>query len=140
MDVAAPQVGPIVGKHGYTVRANVSLDDLESAPYGLLIIPGGKAPETVRLSGKAIEVAREMMASDRIVAAICHGAQLLMSAGVLEGRRATCWQGIRDDLMNAGADYADEEVVVDGNLITSRCPSDLPWFCGEIIRAARILD
>ena len=140
VDVAAPQVGPIAGKHGYSVRANVSFDDLTSDPYDLLIIPGGKAPETVRLSDRAVAVAREMMAADKIVAAICHGAQLLMSAGVLDGRRATCWQGIRDDLRNAGADYADEEVVVDGSLITSRCPSDLPWFCGEIVRAVRNLD
>jgi protease I len=73
-----------------------------------------------------------MVQADKTVAAICHGAQVLISAGVMEGRRATCWQGVKDDLIAAGAEYADQEVVVDGSLITSRCPSDLPAFSREI--------
>ena len=77
---------------------------------------------------QAVDVTRVMCEAGKVVAAICHGPQVLISAGVLQGRRATCYVGIRDDVKLAGADYVDEEVVVDGNLVTSRTPDDLPAF------------
>ena len=99
---------------------------VEASDYDILILPGGKAPETIRLLPVAVKITQEMMKSGKPVAAICHGAQILISAQVLKGRKATCWKGIRDDLIAAGGQYEDEEVVVDGNLITSRarriCP------------------
>lgn len=135
VDIAAPATGEFTGKHGYTAEANMDFGDLRPDDYALLVLPGGKAPETVRLDDSAVRVTREMMDAGKPVASICHGAQVLISADVLEGRKATCWQGIRDDLRAAGADYRDKEVVVDDNLITSRFPGDLPAFCRELMRA-----
>jgi protease I len=137
VDVAAPARGSVTGKHGYALEANLAFADVDADAYDLLVIPGGRGPEKVRLDDKAVAVARRMLESGKVVAAICHGGQVLISAGVLKGKRATCWMGIRDDLKAAGAKYADEEVVVDGKLITSRCPSDLPAFCREILKALK---
>ncbi|MFW6107171.1 MAG: type 1 glutamine amidotransferase domain-containing protein [bacterium] len=135
VDIAAPEARTVTGKHGYTVDANMAFADVDAEAYDLLVLPGGKGPETVRLDQNAVRVARQMLQADKVVAAICHGPQVLVSAGGLEGRRATCWAGIRDDVRAAGADYEDREVVVDQKLITSRCPSDLPAFCREILAA-----
>jgi protease I len=137
VDVAGPEVGTVTGKHGYTAEVDMTFAEVNAsdAQYDLLVLPGGKAPETVRLDEDAVEITRQMVNDGKVVAAICHGAQTLISAGVVKAKRATCWQGIRDDLKMAGADFADEEVVVDGNLITSRCPPDLPAFSREIFRA-----
>jgi protease I len=134
-DVAAAQPGTLVGKHGYEIDPDLTFGDVDPDDYGLLIIPGGKAPERMRLNDAAVSVTRRMFEAGKVVAAICHGAQVLISAGVLSGVRATCYEGIRDDVKAAGADYSDEEVVVDGHLITSRCPSDLPAFCREMMKA-----
>ncbi len=136
VDVAAAQTGPVTGKHGYTVEANLSFSDLDPAQYDLLVLPGGKAPEAVRLDEGAVALTRAMMEAGKPVAAICHGAQVLISAGVLQGRKATCWPAIRDDVKAAGAQYEDAEVVVDKNLVTSRSPADLPAFCRELLKAA----
>jgi protease I len=133
--IAGPEVGTITGKHGYSVDTDITFGDVDAGEYDLLVLPGGKAPETVRLDEDAVNATRRMMEDGKVVAAICHGAQTLISADVLEGRRATCYEGVRDDLKQAGADYADEEVVVDGNLITSRFPPDLPAFSREIFKA-----
>jgi protease I len=133
VDVAGPARGTCTGKHGYTFDANLSFEQVNHANYTVLIIPGGKASEEIRLQDKAVALTREMVNSGRIVGAVCHGAQLLISAGVLKQRKATCWKGIRDDLIAAGADYLDREVVVDDRLVTSRCPQDLPAFCREIL-------
>ena len=84
-----------------------------------------------------MKIARSMLDAGKTVAAVCHGIQTLISADVLRGRRATCWPGIRDDAKAAGAEYLDQEVVVDGNLVTSRCPEDLPAFCREMFAVAR---
>ncbi|MEF8787762.1 MAG: type 1 glutamine amidotransferase domain-containing protein [Planctomycetota bacterium] len=135
VDIAAPETGEFAGKHDYTAEANLDFGDIDAADYDMLVLPGGKGPETVRLDDSAVRVTREMMEAGKPIASICHGAQVLISAGVLEGRKATCWQGIRDDLKAAGADYRDREVVVDDNLITSRFPGDLPAFCREMMRA-----
>ncbi len=128
VDIAAPAPGPVVGKHGYEVEAGLAFADARAGAYDLLVLPGGKAPETIRRHSQAVELTRAMFEAGKVVAAICHGPQVLISAGVLEGRNATCYAGIRDDLKLAGANYSDEEVVVDGNLVTSRTPDDLPAF------------
>ena len=134
VDIAAPDTGTVTGKHGYDVEAGLSFDDIQADGYDALILPGGSAPETVRLHEKAVAVTREFMDAEKPVAAICHGAQTLISARVLDGRAATCYKSVRDDLKLAGADYRDAEVVVDGNLVTSRCPADLPAFCRELMK------
>ncbi|MFZ3169386.1 MAG: DJ-1/PfpI family protein [Candidatus Methanoperedens sp.] len=95
---------------------------------------GGKAPEKVRLEEKALEIARHFFRENKLVGVICHGGQTLISAGVMEGRKATCYIGIRDDIKCAGALYEDKEVVVDGNLITSRHPRDLYAFGRELVK------
>lgn len=135
VDVAGPEPGTVTGKHGYTAEIEQNFSSVDADSYDLLVLPGGKAPETVRLNDDALTITETILENGKVVGAICHGAQVLISAGVLDGRRATCWQGIRDDLKIAGAAYVDEEVAVDGNLITSRCPSDLPAFSREIFKA-----
>ncbi|NLX06560.1 MAG: type 1 glutamine amidotransferase [Phycisphaerae bacterium] len=138
VDVAAPEAGTITGKHGYTFDVKLSMSAMKHDDYDLLILPGGKAPETVRHHPNATAAAKTMLQNGKVVAAICHGAQTLISAKVLKGRTATCWQGIRDDIKAAGAKYVDEEVVVDDNLITSRSPDDLPAFCREIFKQVQV--
>ncbi len=135
VDVAAPEAGPIAGKHGYSVEANLAFADVKPNEYDLLVLPGGKGPETVRLDKNAVDATRRMLETGKLVAAICHGAQVLISAGVIYGRTATCYKGVRDDLKAAGAEYVDREVVVDDNLITSRVPGDLPAFSRQIFKA-----
>ncbi len=122
------------GKTGYICRPDVSVKDLRVDEIDGLVIPGGYCPEKLRTYPEAVNLVREAFSRGRVVAAICHGPQLLISAGVLKGRRATGYRGIWDDLRNAGALVVDEPVVVDGNLITSRTPDDLPEFGRELVR------
>lgn len=129
VDVAGPDSSvPVAGKHGYTFTPGLGFDAVAAAHYDALVVPGGKGPETVRLNENIVQVTRDLVEADKPVAAICHGLQVLISAQVLQARQATCWQGIRDDIKTAGAEYEDAEVVVDKHLVTSRCPSDLPAF------------
>ncbi len=134
VDVASMRRGKIKGKHGYEVEVNRELDDIDPKDYGILIIPGGKAPEKLRREGAAIEIVKSFFLKRKPVAAICHGPLLLVTAGVLKGRRATCYKSISAELEEAGAFYQDKAVVVDENLITSRQPSDLPKFLREIMK------
>ena len=122
-------------KKGYPVVADKSLDQVSAADFDALIVPGGWAPDTLRQDERVLKLVREMDRAGKVVAAICHAGWVLCSADILRGRKATCFKAIKDDLINAGARYSDEEVVVDGNLITSRVPSDLPAFCREIVNA-----
>ncbi|MEK6977748.1 MAG: type 1 glutamine amidotransferase domain-containing protein [Candidatus Hydrothermarchaeota archaeon] len=131
--VASHRKGKITGKHGYEVAAEMPFERVTAEEYDALIIPGGRAPESVRLSEAALGIVRHFFEARKPVASICHGIQVLISAGVVKGRKATCWKGVRDDLKAAGGIYKDEEVVVDGNLITSRFPDDLPAFCRALV-------
>lgn len=133
VDVASMRDGEITGKHGYTFKANLSFANVSPGDYDVLVIPGGKAPERVRLSKKALGIVKHFFEEDKPVASICHGAQVLISAKVVKDREATAYIGIQDDLRAAGAKVSDTEVVVDGNLITSRHPGDLPAFNRELI-------
>ncbi len=134
VDVASPAGGTLRGKHGYEVKADRSLDETNPDDYGLLVLPGGKAPELVREEPAALEICRRFFAGNKPVAAICHGPQTLVSAGLLKGRRATCYRTVADELKEAGALYEDKPVVVDGNLVTSRQPGDLPDFMREMMK------
>lgn len=132
--VASLKRGTITGKHGYEVAVDITIVEVNPDHYAILILPGGKAPAVVRKEPKALEIARSFFAANKPVAAICHGPQILISAGLLKGRRATCYLSVADELKEAGALYEDQEVVVDGNLVTSRQPSDLPAFMRETMK------
>jgi protease I len=136
--VASMSSGAITGKHGYEVAVDKTLNEVNPDDYAILILPGGNAPEAVRKESKALEIARSFFAHGKPVAAICHGPQTLISAGLLEGRRATCYSSVADELKAAGALYEDREVVVDANLVTSRQPKDLPAFMRETMKQLRI--
>lgn len=140
VDIASIHKGKIKGKRGYEVEATKSLKEVNADDYDILILPGGKAPEAVRKQKEAIEIARHFFKKNKPVAAICHGPQTLISAELLKGRHATCYKTVSDELKESGAVYEDKEVVVDGNLITSRQPSDLPAFLREIIKKIRQAD
>ncbi len=122
-------------KHGYPVEVNKEAKEIDVSKYDGIIIPGGYAPDLMRRYPEMVRIVREAHQEGKVVAAICHAGWMLASAGFLNGKRVTGFFSIKDDLMNAGANYVDEEVIVDGNLITSRKPGDLPAFCREIIQA-----
>ena len=122
-------------KHGYPVTPNVEAEKASAADFDAVIIPGGYAPDRMRRHKAMVDLVRDMFAGGKVVAAICHGGWMLVSADVLRGKKATCFFSIKDDVVNAGAKYEDREVVRDGNLVTSRKPDDLPAFCRTIIQA-----
>jgi len=126
--VAAKAGETYTSKHGYPIKSDVAYDDVH-ADFDGVIVPGGYAPDIIRRYPPANRFVREMNKAGKLVAAICHGPWVLCSADMLQGRRATCFFAIKDDVVHAGAKYEDAEVVVDGNLVTSRKPEDLPAFC-----------
>jgi protease I len=134
IDVASMKKGAFRGKHGYDVEAEKNLDEINPEDYDILVLPGGKAPEAVRKEKKALDIARYFFDRNKPVAAICHGPQTLISAGLMKGRHATCYKSVAPEMKAAGALYEDSEVVVDGNLITSRQPSDLPAFMKAMMK------
>lgn len=131
VDIASMRKGKIRGKRGYEVEVDKTLEEVRSRDYDLLILPGGKAPEAIRKEEEAVKIAKDFFEENKPVSAICHGPQLLVTAGLLKGRHATCSKSVAEELKDAGAIYEDREVIVDGNLITSRQPSDLPAFLRE---------
>ncbi len=116
-------------------KADLKTSEIEPSKLDACIIPGGYSPDKLRLDGSTLNLVRELIRAGKVVAAICHGPQVLISANVVKGRRLTSAKQVRDDLINAGAEWVDEAVVVDGNLITSRYPRDLPGFVEAIERA-----
>jgi protease I len=132
VDIAAPQKGLITGKHGHKASAGLGLDAVRPENYDLLLLPGGKAPASLRKDPEAVAIAGQFLQANKPVAAICHGPLLLIPTGLLRGRSATCYRGMRQELEAAGVQYQDREVVVDGNLITSRRPADIPAFMRAI--------
>ena len=123
------------GKKGYPVTVDVQITDLNAKDFDAVVIPGGYAPDHMRRSEELLAFVREIHDQGKTVAAICHAPWVAVSAGILKGRRVTCVPAIKDDVMNAGAEYVDEPVVVDGNLVTSRRPDDLPVFLPAVIDA-----
>lgn len=127
--------GRIEGKKGAALESTETFRTVGPDDFDMLLIPGGGSPENLRIDDDAVRFVRDFTNSGKPVAAICHGAQLLISAKVLEGRRLTAVNKIRDDITNAGGRYVDEPLVVDGNLITSRVPGDIPVFNEAIVKA-----
>ena len=128
----------IKGKHGYEVTVDKTLDEVNPDDYAILVLPGGAAPAVVRKEPKALEITRNFFSRNKPVVAICHGPQILISAGLLQGRRATCYRSVIDELIEAGALHEDLEVVVDANLVTSRQPADLPAFMRETMKQLKM--
>ncbi len=133
--LVGPEAGKIYrSKEGYPATAELSIVRAKVKDFAGVVIPGGYAPDILRRYPAVNRFVRDMDRDGKVVAAICHAAWVLVSAGILKGKKATCFSAVRDDLVNAGAAFLDREVVVDGNLITSRNPGDLPAFCREMIR------
>jgi protease I len=120
-------------KHGYPVTVDVQAEQVKAVEFDAVIVPGGYAPDMMRRHPAMVALVREASQQGKVVAAICHAGWMLVSAGILKGRKATSFFSIKDDLVAAGVDWQDAEVVVDGNLITSRNPNDLPAFCRAIV-------
>jgi protease I len=123
------------GKRGYPLTVDASVDELSSASFDGLVIPGGYAPDVMRRSAKLLQLTREIYQAGKPVAFICHAGWVPISAGIVRGRRGTSVGAIKDDLVNAGLIWEDSPVVVDGNLISSRTPADLPQFMRALIGA-----
>ncbi len=125
--------GSVAGKKGATLEATATFGDVKPDDFDMLVIPGGGAPENLRINDAAVSWTKAFFETGKPVGAICHGAQLLISARVLPGRTLTAVNKIRDDITNAGGLYIDEALVVDGTLISSRVPGDLPVFNKELV-------
>ena len=134
VDVASAARGSIRGVHCYEIPVARTFAEVDPSGYVALVLPGGKAPAAIRNDHHAQSIARAFFDLGKPVAAICHGPQTLISAGLVGGRRATCYRTVAQEMKDAGALYEDVEVVVDGNLITSRHPADLPAFLRELMR------
>ena len=120
VDIATPDGIECFGKYGVPARGNVDTKDLKVEDYDIVVLPGGfEAPDRLRLRKEVLEFVKKMYENGKLVAAICHGPWICISAGILKGKRATAFISIADDVRNAGAEYIDKDVVVDGNLITS---------------------
>ncbi|MFU8860666.1 MAG: type 1 glutamine amidotransferase domain-containing protein [Cyclonatronaceae bacterium] len=133
--VAGPEKDSVYrGKNGYPSKSDESYNHLDAGDFDALVIPGGFAPDKLRRSEKVLELTRRIHEEGKPLAHICHAGWVPISAGIMKGYRCTSTPGIKDDLINAGADWVDREVVVDRNMITSRRPDDLPAFCREIIK------
>jgi protease I len=113
----------------------IPIEELKAEDIDCVLFPGGYAPDQLRLHEPTLALVQECDRQGKIVASICHGPWVLISAGVIKGKTATGYVAVRDDLINAGANYVDVPAVRDGNLITGRVPDDLPEFCQEIIKA-----
>jgi len=123
------------GKPGTDAKPDTPIDKVSAADFDGVVIPGGYAPDLMRRSPQMVRFVKELFDSGKMVAAICHAGWMLASAGILKGRKMTSFFAIKDDMVNAGAEWVDQAVVVDGNLITSRKPDDLPFFMKAIIGA-----
>lgn len=122
------------GKNGYPLMAERDIKEVKASDLSALLIPGGWAPDFLRQNEDVLALVREMDRSKKPIGAICHAGWVIASAGIVAGRKLTSYVAIRDDLVNAGAEWVDAEVVVDKNLVTSRTPMDLPAFCREILK------
>ncbi len=138
VDLVGAERGRIYnGKYGYPAMAGKTYQEINISDYAALVIPGGFAPDKIRMDREAKRITWEMVQSGKPVGAICHGPWVLASAGVARGKKLTSYTAIKDDMTNAGALWEDAEVVVDGNLVTSRKPDDLPAFLKALLALLR---
>lgn len=136
VDVIAPKDGTITGKNGHEQTVNRVTSEVSSTEYDALVLPGGTVnSDHIRVDAPAVAFTRDFFAQNKPVAAICHGGWILADADVLQGRTVTSVVNVKTDLQNAGAHWVDEEVVVEGNLVSSRTPDDLPAFNKAVVEA-----
>ncbi len=128
VDLVAEKKGGYTGKYGVHCEATLTFDEVDPADYDGVLVPGGWAPDKLRRFPKVLEIVRHMDENGKLVGEICHAGWVLISAGILKGRKVTSTPGIRDDMENAGAAWFDEAVVVDGNIISARRPPDIPEY------------
>ncbi len=121
------------GKYGYPIECATTINKIKAKNFDGVVVPGGWAPDHLRLSPQVLQFIADLDRSGKLVAAICHAGWVLASAEILDGRAATSYRAIRDDMVHAGANWIDQETVVDGNLITARTPSDLPAFLKAVL-------
>ena len=133
--MVGPEAKTYESKHGYPATADVAAADVTADDFDAVMIPGGFAPDRLRRYQTVLDLVRGVYEKGGAIGSICHAGWVPVSAGILKGKRATCVSAIKDDLINAGAIYLDEAVVVDGNLVTSRTPADLPVFLPALIDA-----
>lgn len=134
VEVASFSRATIRGKRNLEMEVDLTLKEVKVEDYHVLILPGGKAPGKLRQDKDVLRITQEFFRQGKPIAAICHGPQIPLSAGLLKGKKATCAPSLKGELVQAGVDYQDEEVVVDGNIITSRLPKDLPAFSRELMK------
>lgn len=125
-------VPPLVHEEGRRFTL-ANLEEIDSDKVDAIVIPGGFSPDALRIHRGCLDLVKSLYEKKKIITAICHGPQVLISAGIVRGKSMTSYEAVKDDLINAGANYEDSPVVVDGNIITSRVPDDLPDFCLKII-------
>lgn len=133
--VAGVEVGEVKAYNSNkTVDIEILVSELNVNDYDILILPGGKAPDEIRKDNSVISFVKDFYKTGRRIGAICHGPQILVTADIVDGVEMTCYPDMKDELIEAGANYVDKELVVDGQFITSRNPDDLPVFCKEIVK------
>jgi len=131
--IVGPKKGEYASKLGYPAVADAAASSVRAADFDAIVIPGGFAPDRMRLDRAMVKLVADGIKQGKCVAAICHGGWMLCSARGIEGRKLTSFVAIKDDMINAGVKWVDKEVAVDGNIVTSRKPDDLPAFCRAII-------
>lgn len=134
VDLIGPEANTdYTGEYGYTLTSDKSAKEIDINDYKAVIVPGGHAPDSMRVKSKMVNLTKQADNGDTTIAAICHGPQLLIEADVVAEKSATSYRAVKTDLINAGAKFTDEEVVVDQNLVTSRTPDDLPAFTDALL-------
>ena len=128
-----------VGKKGTKIKADKTIDSVSSKDYVGVVLPGGWAPDKMRMNEKMVKFVIELNSRNHPIASICHGGWMLVEADIVKGRKVTSYASIKTDLINAGAKWLDMEVVVDGNLISSRTPADIPAFCAQLIKSLSLV-
>ena len=137
--VVGPSAANYLSKYGCPIQAQLAASGAKADDFLGVIVPGGWAPDRLRQHPSVLKLVKDLFDRRRLVAAICHGGWVLASAGVAKGKRLTSYITIKDDLVHAGAEWTDQEVVRDGTLITARKPDDLPAFCREIVKTLKEL-
>ena len=125
------------GEHGICIKSDLAPEAVNIDDYVAVVVPGGRAPDGMRLNKSLVQLIKNASRKRKVIAAICHGVQLLIEADVVKGKKMTCYMSVATDLQNAGGVYEDKPVVVDGNFVTSRFPADLPDFCRETLKVLR---